>query len=186
MIQVATRLGVRTAAAGSGGSMVTTGSGQSMGSRSWWCIIVNCMVDNTLRDVVRVSESALDPAALVALVSDPTAGAVVSFLGTVRDHSLGKTGVTHLVYEAYQEVVEAKIAELVASARDTWPLIAVAVEHRVGRVEVGEPSVVVVVSSAHRPDAFAAARFLIDELKAKAPIWKQEHSPQGAEWIEGA
>ena len=144
------------------------------------------MGENSLRDVVRVSESALDPAALLATVSDPTAGAVVSFLGTVRDHSPGKSGVTHLVYEAYLELVEAKIAELVEGARANWPLIAVAVEHRVGRVDVGEASVAVVVSSAHRADAFAAARYLIDELKAKAPIWKQEHSDQGAEWIEGS
>lgn len=144
------------------------------------------MVENSLRDVVRVSESALDPTALVALVSDPTAGAVVSFLGTVRDHSPGRAGVTHLVYEAYLEMVEAKIAELVVTARSTWPLIRVAVEHRVGRVDVGEASVAVVVSSAHRTDAFAAARFLIDELKAKAPIWKQEHWEGGTEWIEGA
>jgi molybdopterin synthase catalytic subunit len=144
------------------------------------------MVENSLRDVVRVSESPLDAAALLDAVSDPTAGAVVSFLGTVRDHSPGKTGVTHLVYEAYLELVEAKISELVGTARSNWPLIAVAVEHRVGRVEVGEASVAVVVSSAHRTDAFAAARFLIDELKAKAPIWKQEHSSEGAEWIEGS
>lgn len=144
------------------------------------------MGENSLRDMVRVSESALDPAALLAAVSDPTAGAVVSFLGIVRDHSPGKSGVTHLVYEAYLELVEAKIAELVESARANWPLIVVAVEHRVGRVDVGEASVAVVVSSAHRTDAFAAARYLIDELKAKAPIWKQEHSEGGAEWIEGA
>jgi molybdopterin synthase catalytic subunit len=144
------------------------------------------MVENTLRDLVRVSESALDPMALLAFVSDPTAGAMVSFLGTVRDHSPGKSGVTHLVYEAYLELVEAKIAELVHTARERWPLIGVAVQHRVGRVEVGEASVAVVVSSAHRTDAFAAARFLIDELKAKSPIWKQEHSREGAEWIEGA
>ncbi|NNC93039.1 MAG: molybdenum cofactor biosynthesis protein MoaE [Acidimicrobiia bacterium] len=144
------------------------------------------MGENSVRDFVRVSGSALDPSSLLAAVSDPTAGAVVSFLGTVRNHSPGKTGVTHLVYEAYLELVEAKIAELIDSARSTWPLVGVAVEHRVGRVEVGELSVAVVVSSAHRADAFAAARYLIDELKAKAPIWKQEHSRDGAEWIEGA
>ncbi len=148
--------------------------------------MVNCMVQNSHRDLVRVSELPLDPSALLDAVSDPTAGAVVSFLGTVRDHSPGKVGVTHLIYEAYLEQVEAKIVELVAAARDTWPLIAVAIEHRVGLVEVGEASVAVVVSSAHRTDAFAAARFLIDELKAKAPIWKQEHWAEGSEWIEGA
>jgi len=135
---------------------------------------------------VRVSETPLDPAALVDLVSDPTAGAVVSFLGTVRNHAPGKSGVSHLVYEAYLELVEAKVSELVAEARSRWPLIAVAVEHRIGRVDVGGVSVAVVVSSAHRADAFEAARFLIDELKARAPIWKQEHWAGGSEWIEGA
>jgi molybdopterin synthase catalytic subunit len=111
---------------------------------------------------------------------------VVSFLGTVRNHAPGKSGVSHLVYEAYLELVEAKVSELVAEARSRWPLIAVAVEHRIGRVDVGGVSVAVIVSSAHRADAFEAARFLIDELKARAPIWKQEHWEGGSEWIEGA
>lgn len=143
-------------------------------------------VGSGYRDLVRVTESSLDPAGLLDLVSDPTAGAVVSFLGTVRNHAPGKSGVSHLVYEAYVEVVETKIAELVAESRSRWPLIAVAVEHRTGRVDVGDVSVAVVVSSAHRADAFDAARFLIDELKAKAPIWKQEHWEGGSEWIEGS
>jgi len=144
------------------------------------------MVEERHRDFVRVTESPLDPTALLDLVSDPTAGAVVSFLGTVRNHAPGKAGVSHLVYEAYAEMVEGKIAELVAACRQRWPLIAVAVEHRTGRVDVGGVSVAVVVSSAHRADAFEAARFLIDELKAKAPIWKQEHWDGQSEWIEGS
>lgn len=111
---------------------------------------------------------------------------MVSFLGTVRDHSPGKDGVTHLVYEAYQELVEGKITDLVTEAAQKWPVIGVAVHHRTGRVELGESSVAVVVSAAHRVDAFDAARFLIDELKAKAPIWKQEHWDGGVEWIEGS
>ncbi len=143
-------------------------------------------VDNRHRDFVRISESPLDPASLLDLVSDPTAGAVVSFLGTVRNHAPGRSGVSHLVYEAYVELVEGKVSELVSEARARWPVIAVAVEHRTGRVDVGGISVAVVVSSAHRADAFEAARFLIDELKARAPIWKQEHWDGGSEWIEGA
>ena len=138
------------------------------------------------RDFVAVSESPLEPSALVAHVEDPTAGAVVTFLGTVRDHAPGKTGVTHLVYEAYVELVEGKIGEIVAEARSQWPIVAAAVVHRLGRVDVGEASVGVAVSSAHRADAFEAARFLIDELKGRAPIWKQEHWPGGEEWIEGS
>lgn len=144
------------------------------------------MVEGEHRVVVRVTESALDPGSLLAFVSHPTAGAVVSFLGVVRNHAPGKVGVTHLIYEAYLERVEEKIAAIVASAHEEWPIIAVAVEHRLGRVEVGEPSVAVVVSSAHRADAFEAARFIIDTLKNEAPIWKQEHWEGGVEWIEGS
>lgn len=138
------------------------------------------------RDEVVVSEGRIDVAELDSAVKDPTAGAVVTFLGTVRDHSPGKAGVTHLVYEAYNELVEEKILELVVEARQKWELIAIRVTHRLGRVEVGEASVAVVVSSAHRVQAFEAARFLIDELKRRAPIWKQEHWSGGEEWIQGA
>ena len=108
------------------------------------------------------------------------------FLGTVRDHSQGKVGVTHLEYEAYTEQVEGKIAEIVVEAGARWALKAVVVEHRTGTIDVGESSVGVAVSSAHRDEAFRAARYLIDELKQRAPIWKKEHWPGGAEWVEGA
>ena len=128
----------------------------------------------------------LDPSALLIEVGDPSAGAVVLFLGTARDHSNGKTGVTHLEYEAYPGVVVEKIDELVSAAIHKWALVAVVVEHRVGEVPVGQPSVAVAVSSAHRDAAFEAGRFLIDELKARAPIWKKEHWPGGGEWVEGA
>ena len=138
------------------------------------------------RDEVVVSEMVIDLAELGSAVQDPTVGGVVTFLGTVRNHSPGKVGVTHLVYEAYDELVEEKILEIVAEARQKWELVAVRVGHRLGLVEVGEVSVGVAVSAAHRTEAFAAARYLIDELKRRAPIWKQEHWPGGEEWIEGA
>ncbi len=138
------------------------------------------------RDEVVVSEMVIDPAELGSAVQDRTAGGVVTFLGTVRNHSPGKVGVTHLVYEAYDELVEEKILEIVAEARQKWELVAVRVGHRLGLVEVGEVSVGVAVSAAHRTEAFAAARYLIDELKRRAPIWKQEHWLGGEEWIEGA
>ena len=127
---------------------------------------------------VSVSEAPIDPAALVAEVSRPDSGASVLFLGTVRDHSDAKTGVTHLEYEVYSEVVEAKIGEIVEEAIGRWPVLDVVVEHRSGVVRVGEVSVAVAVSSAHRADAFEAARFLIDELKERVPIWKSP--PQAA------
>ena len=134
-------------------------------------------------DLVSVSPDHIDPGALVDAVAGPHSGAIVSFLGTVRDHSPWRTGITHLEYEAYREHVEPKIAEIVAEAREKWPLDAVAAVHRTGSLEVGEVSVGVAVSSAHRVDAFPAARYLIDELKGRAPIWKKEHWPGGAEWV---
>jgi molybdopterin synthase catalytic subunit len=135
---------------------------------------------------VSVGDSAIDGAQLLAEVGRPRAGAVVLFLGTVRDHSDGKTGVTHLEYEVYAERVEEKITEIVAEATVKWPVLATAVEHRSGRVELGEASVGVAVSSAHRADAFEAARFIIDELKQRAPIWKKEFWPGGSEWSQGS
>ena len=135
---------------------------------------------------VGVSEKALDPAKLLAEVGDTTAGAIVLFLGTARDHSEGKTGITHLEYEAYPEMVEQKLAEIAGETVHKWPLVRLAVEHRVGEVAIGHPSVVVAVSSAHRDDAFEAGRFVIDELKKRAPIWKKEHWEGGGEWVEGA
>jgi molybdopterin synthase catalytic subunit len=144
------------------------------------------MDPGAVRCRVAVRAEALDPGALLAEVGDGSAGAVVLFLGTARDHSDGKTGVTHLEYEAYEGVVIEKIEQLVSEAIDKWDLVAVAVEHRVGEVVVGQPSVAVAVSSAHRDAAFEAGRFLIDELKARAPIWKKEHWPGGGEWVQGA
>jgi molybdopterin synthase catalytic subunit len=140
-------------------------------------------------DWVAVTPQPIDPAELIAHVGDPGAGATVMFLGTVRDHSPARgeepptSDVTHLEYEAYDGVVVAKIAEIVAEARDRWPLVKVAALHRTGELGLEEVSVAVAVSSAHRKDAFPACRYLIDELKHRAPIWKKEHWPGGAVWV---
>ena len=135
------------------------------------------------RDRVSVSPAAIDPGDLIAAVTDPSAGAVVLFLGTVRDHAPGRSRVTTLEYEAYEEVVEQRIAAVVAEARLRHPVLVVAVAHRVGILSVGEVSVGVAVSSGHRPEAFAAAREIIDGLKSTAPIWKKETWEGGAEWV---
>ena len=135
---------------------------------------------------IRVSAEPIEAATLLAEVSDPRSGATALFLGTVRDHSEGKKGVTHLDYETYEGRVEATVDELITRASEHWPLNAVVVEHRVGRVILSEVSVAVAVSSAHRADAFAAAQFLIDELKAHATIWKKEFWPGGEEWSRGS
>jgi molybdopterin synthase catalytic subunit len=134
---------------------------------------------------IRVGAGPIDAQALLDEVARDPAGATVLFLGTVRDHSEGKEGVTHLEYEVYRERVEDEIAVIVDEAIRKWPLQALAVRHREGRVYLGEASVAVAVSSAHRSDAFEAARFLIDELKQRAPIWKKEFWPGGEEWSRG-
>jgi molybdopterin synthase catalytic subunit len=135
---------------------------------------------------VRVGEEPIDAGVLVAEVGRSDSGATVLFLGTVRDHSKGKDGVTHLDYEVYSEMVEGVIARIVEEAASRWPILSVVVEHRSGVVRTGEASVAVAVSAEHRADAFAAARHLIDQLKAEAPIWKKEHWPGGSEWSRGS
>jgi molybdopterin synthase catalytic subunit len=140
------------------------------------------------RQVIRVSvgDDVIDVSSLVAEVARPDSGASVLFLGTVRDHSDAADGVTHLEYEVYPEQVEPKIREIIDEAAGQWPVLGVVVEHRSGTVNLGEASVAVAVSSGHRADAFAAARFIIDELKTRAPIWKKEHWPGGSNWSPGS
>ncbi len=135
---------------------------------------------------VAVRETPLDVAAVHDLVKADQAGAVVVFTGTVRDHSPGHEGVSHLEYEAYAERVEESLLAVAGEAVDAWDLCLVAIEHRVGVCAVGEPTVVVAVSAPHRGAAFEAARYCIDELKARAPIWKKEFWPGGEEWSPGA
>ncbi len=135
---------------------------------------------------VRVGPEPIDPGPLFAEVARPDSGATVVFTGSVRDHSPGKTDVSHLEYEVYAEMVVPKIEEIVKEATSKWPVLGGVVEHREGTVPVGEVSVAVAISCAHRSDAFEAARFVIDELKERAPIWKKEHWPGGAEWSRGS
>jgi molybdopterin synthase catalytic subunit len=134
---------------------------------------------------VAVSTDPLDASFLLSFVADPRAGCSVLFTGTVRDHSPGRDGVTTLEYEAYAGVVEGRISDIVAEVFERWDVTRIAAVHRIGTLAVGEPAVMVAVSSGHRDAAFPAARYLIDELKARAPIWKKEHWSGGAEWVEG-
>lgn len=117
----------------------------------------------------------------------PDCGAVVLFSGTVRDHAEGRTDVEFLEYEAYDEMVVPKLGEIVAETRARWPEVGrIALIHRIGRLGLGESSVVACVSAPHRPEAFVAARFAIDALKASVPIWKRESWEGGADWGTGA
>lgn len=124
-------------------------------------------------------------AEVAAWVPTPASGAVVQFLGTVRDHSEGRTGVTELAYEAFVEECEVRLARLVSEARRRWPsLERVAALHTEGTLGVGEAAVVVSVSAPHRDAAFEAGRYLIDTLKATLPIWKRERWAGGDDWSE--
>lgn len=113
----------------------------------------------------------------------PQCGAVVLFSGTVRDHAPGRPGVIEIVYEAYEEQLEARLRSIDDELRARWPEVGrVVLLHRIGRLVVGESSVVTVVSAPHRDEAFAAGRFAIDALKAVAPIWKNETWEGGQDW----
>lgn len=113
----------------------------------------------------------------------PSCGGIVTFCGTVRDHSEGRPGVTLLEYEAYAEQVAPRLSRVADAARKRWTKIGrLVLLHRVGRLGVGETSVVVVASTPHRSEAFAAAQFCIDTLKCTVPIWKRETWSGGADW----
>ncbi len=126
----------------------------------------------------RVTADPLDAAKITALVADPGAGAIVTFQGTTRD-------VDRLEYEAYAEMAEPRIAEILAECVERHGLKGAAAEHRIGNVALGEPSVVVAVSGAHRGETFAGAREAIDRIKAEAPIWKKEVEGSDETWVEG-
>ena len=117
----------------------------------------------------------------------PDCGAVVVFSGTVRDHAEGRAGVAHLTYEAYEEQVVPRLRSIADELRRRWPVVGrVALLHRIGRLDLGTSSVIVVVSAPHRAEAFEAARYGIDTLKATVPIWKQETWAEGTGWALGA
>jgi len=134
--------------------------------------------------MIRIVETEICQSEIVRQVSSKGAGAVVTFDGTVRDNARGKE-VTHLFYEAYPEMAIKELAKIRTQALEKWPLEQVAIVHRVGKMEIGESSVFIAVSSPHRADAFDACRFIIDELKTSVPIWKKEHYQDGEVWIEG-
>jgi MoaE-MoaD fusion protein len=129
---------------------------------------------------VRITEEPLSLDALTRAVGDPRAGAIVSFQGVTRE-------VERLEYEAYEEMAGERIEEIMGECMATHGLWGAAVEHRVGSVPLGEPSVIVAVSAAHREEAFAGAREAIDRLKAEVPIWKREHTggASAGEWAPG-
>jgi molybdopterin synthase catalytic subunit len=131
-----------------------------------------------------LSADPLDLAALIEAVRDPEHGGLTTFLGCIRREDAIRA-VLAIEYQAYEELTERELAAVTAEATARFGA-AVACVHRTGRVAVGEPSVAVAVSAPHRTPAFAACRYVIDELKVRAPIWKRMHYADGAtEWIDG-
>ncbi|MBW8780705.1 MAG: molybdenum cofactor biosynthesis protein MoaE [Verrucomicrobia bacterium] len=134
----------------------------------------------------RIAASPLDPAALKASLADAHAGACVTFEGWVRDHNDGRP-VQALDYEAYGALAEKEGARIVAETLAKFPVTRVVCVHRTGSLKIGDLAVWIGVASAHRGAAFDACRYLIDEVKARVPIWKKEHYADGAtEWINCA
>jgi len=132
-----------------------------------------------------LSATPIDLAALIARIESPSYGGVASFLGQVRDHHDGRT-VRRLEYSAYGPMAEAECARIVAEAEARWS-VRVALEHRVGALEIGDVAVAVAAAGAHRDEAFAACRFVIEEVKRRVPIWKKEFYQDGAmQWVDPA
>ena len=131
----------------------------------------------------RITPEPIDLNEVHAAVSDPEAGGIAIFLGTVRRSNIGRE-VRFLEYEAYPEMARKKLAEIGEDARTKWPIQRIALIHRTGRLAIGEVSVAVAVSTPHRADAFAACRYLIDQIKAVVPVWKKEFFVGGEVWLE--
>jgi molybdopterin synthase catalytic subunit len=130
----------------------------------------------------RLTHGPVNLTSVLVEVVDEQAGAIATFLGTVRAHSRGRQ-VIALDYEAYEEMAEAVMAEIADEVKSRYDLCRVAIAHRTGRVEVGETSVAIAVSAPHRQDALAACKDVIDTLKKRVPLWKKELYEGGEEWI---
>jgi molybdopterin synthase catalytic subunit len=137
-----------------------------------------------MEPLISITHERLDRDALVAAVTHASVGGIVVFEGVVRDNARGKQ-VRYLEYDVYPEMAAQQIREIVTEAERRWGVERVAVAHRVGKLEIGEASVIIVVASPHRGEAFDACRYIIDTLKTTVPIWKKEVATDGEEWVEG-
>ena len=135
-------------------------------------------------ELVAIVREPIDTRALVTRLQRAEDGAVVLFEGVVRNHSGGKATL-HLEYEAYEPMALEQMRALAREARRRWPIDRIGILHRLGRLEIGEASVAIVVTSAHRHPAFEACRYTIDRLKKTVPIWKKEYFADGAVWVDG-
>lgn len=137
-----------------------------------------------VRDRVAIVHQKIDSASVLTEIKQPEDGAVVVFEGIVRNHSRGRC-TRFLEYEGYEPMARKELESLAVQARSQYQIREVAIIHRLGRLEVGETSVLIVVAAAHRSAAFEACRWLIDTLKRTVPIWKKEHFEDGAVWADG-
>ena len=137
------------------------------------------------KDWLSIMAEPLDAGAAINFVTEAGAGAIDVFLGTTRaEKSADGVDLLALDYEAYSDMAQKQLEELAATVREKWPVLAVAILHRVGRVKVGEPSVVIAVSTPHRAESFEACKWLIDTLKASVTIWKKEVWDDGStSWV---
>ena len=131
---------------------------------------------------IHITHDVLDVGAVTEIVRHPGAGAIATFVGTTRDHT-GDRRVLRLEYEAYRPMADEQLRRVADEMRDRWDLTGVAIHHRLGRLEIGEASLVVAVSSAHRQAAFEACHFSIDRIKQIVPIWKKEFFEGGEVWV---
>lgn len=132
--------------------------------------------------MIKITEKPIDTEKVIETASSLGAGAVTTFLGTVRNTANGKP-VVWLEYEANESMAVSEIRKIVEEASRRWPLLGSAVTHRVGTLKPGEVSVAIAVSTPHRKDSFDACEFIIDEIKTKVPIWKKEVFEDGEEWV---
>ncbi len=134
--------------------------------------------------LTRVTPDVLTADEAVAAVSNPAAGAIGIFLGVVRDNNLGRR-VNYLEYDAYPSMAEKVMAEIGAEAKEKFELEDFAILHRTGRLEIGEASLLVAVSTGHRAESFEAGHWIVNQVKKRVPVWKKEVWEDGEEWIEG-
>jgi molybdopterin synthase catalytic subunit len=137
-----------------------------------------------MEPIIQITHKQLERDALIEAVSHPSMGGIVVFEGVVRDNARNKT-VRYLEYEVYHEMAVPQIQSIIAQAQQQWGVERIAVAHRTGRLEIGETSVIIVVASPHRAEAFEACRYIIDTLKQTVPIWKKEVATDGEAWVEG-
>ena len=132
--------------------------------------------------MIEITRDALDSGAISAKVTQPTDGAIVTFVGVTRNHT-GDRNVLYLEYEAYRPMADNMLAQVAEEMKAKWPVSEVAISHRLGRLEIGEASLVVAVAASHRKEAFEACQYSIDRIKKIVPIWKKEFFEGGEVWV---